>query len=479
MNKLQGLKPARVFEYFEAITQIPRCSFEEDQIADYLESFAKDHQLEVLRDAHNNVVIKKPGTAGYEDKEPLIIQGHMDMVCEKEKTCSIDFSKDAIPVQVEGDLVFSKETTLGADNGIAVAMGLAILDADDLAHPPLELLVTSNEESGMTGAKNLDGSMLTGKRLLNLDSEQEGVACIACAAGRRDTLTYQKTTQSPEGEVFYELSITGLKGGHSGQEINKGLGNSNVLLGRALYELKDKVELAYIEGGAKPNAIPRDARAIITLREAEVIGVQKQIIALNRDFVKELGNVDPDVRLNLEKAQSVETVFTEDVKCHIIQALRLLPNGVQSMSHDIEGLVGASVNVGVIETHDDIVVITTNIRSALQSLKEEISMRNRIIAALTGGRYEIITDYPAWEYTEHSPIRDAVVSTYRELYGKDIELEAIHAGLECGIFKESIGDIDMISIGPNIRGAHAPGENLSISSTERVYNFVIELLKNL
>lgn len=480
MSKLENYNPERVFYYFEEMTKIPRASFKEEKIATWLVEFAKKHDLDYTRDENDNVIIRKPGSKGYENSPTLIIQGHMDMVCEKSEESNIDFDVDPIEFTVEDGKIIAHETTLGADNGIAVAMALAILESEDIEHPPLEVLITSNEESGMTGASNLDGSILKGQMLLNLDSETEGVACIACAGGRRDVLTFKKEFKEVSKEKsFYELSISGLKGGHSGQEIQKGLGNSNKLLARALYELRDNIDLVDISGGAKPNAIPRHAKAIIAIDEKEIVEIQKKVIILNRDYVKEFGNTDPDVRLNLENTSEHTKALTDELAEKIVQTILILPNGVQSMSNDIEGLVGSSINVGVVESDENEIRILTNIRSALTSLKAEIGVRNIEIAKLVGAEYEIKSDYPAWEYKAQSNLREVATKVYRDLTGKDLELEAIHAGLECGIFKETIGDIDMLSIGPNIRGPHAPGENLEIASTQRVYEFVKQILKNL
>ncbi|EFI42333.1 aminoacyl-histidine dipeptidase [Peptoniphilus sp. oral taxon 386] len=482
MNKLTNLEPKRVFYYFEEITKVPRCSLKEEKIADYLENFAKSHNLKCLRDVNNNIVIKKDGSKGYENAPILIIQGHMDMVCEKADNCTINFDTDPIEFEVEGNIIIARETTLGADNGIAVAMALAILESDEIAHPPLEVLITTNEENGMTGAHNLDGKMLEGKMLLNLDSESEGVACVACAGGKRDILSFDKKFEKARNSrEFYELTVTGLKGGHSGQEIKKGLGNSNKLMGRSLYEINKEfdIDLVDISGGAKPNAIPRLAKSIISIKPDDKKRIQDLIVKLNRNFVRELGKVDPDVRLNFEKTSNYESVLKTEIKENIINLLNILPNGVQSMSQDIDGLVGSSVNVGVIESFEDEIIITTNIRSALQSLRDEISDRHKVCAKVCNAEYSVQSEYPAWEYKDVSHLRDVAAKAYKEITGEELKLEAIHAGLECGLFKETIGDIDMLSIGPNIHGPHAPGENLEIESTNRVYNFVIEILKNL
>lgn len=480
MGKLDKLEPQKVFYFFEELTKIPRCSKKEDKVSKWLYDFAKERDLDVTRDEFNNVIIRKPGTAGYENSPVIILQGHMDMVCEKTPESKIDFDTDPIEFVVEGNNIVAKETTLGADNGIAVAMSLAILDSSDIEHPPLEVLFTSDEETGMTGARNLDGTLLKGKTLINIDSEDEGVACIACAGGQKDYIVFEKEFKAiDENKEFYELSVTGLRGGHSGQEVKKGLGNSNKILARSLYRIGEKFDydLVEIEGGAKPNAIPRYSRAVIATNLQDKVEIQKLFVKLNSEFVSELGKVDPDVRLNLESTSKFERAFSDELKKNIVTCINILPNGIQTMSHNIEGLVGSSINVGVIENHENEVKILSSIRSELTSLKKEVAARYKMCGEICGAKCEHQSEYPAWEFKEESPIRDLTAEVYKELFGEELELEAIHAGLECGIFKESIGDIDMISIGPNMYGVHAPGETLEIESTANVYKLVKEILK--
>lgn len=483
LNNIDHLEPKRVFYYFDQMTRIPRCSHKEEQIADYLENFAKEHKLDYTRDHVNNIILRKPASPGYENAKPVILQGHMDMVCEKELSCEHHFETDPIQYELEGDFIIAKNTTLGADNGIALAMALAILESEEYAHPPLEVLLTVNEEDGMTGAKELDGTSLEGKRLINLDSETEGVACISCAGGERDLLIFPREVDDIRKErQFYQLIISGLKGGHSGSDISIGLGNANKLLARALYRIMSEfdIRLIDIEGGAKPNAIPRYAMANIAILPEDKKQIQNLIVGLNREFVGELGKVDPDIRLNFEKNEkNYNQALTQELTRKIIFALNLLPNGVQTMSHDIEGLVESSVNVGVVKTSESEITLLTNSRSSSASLKNEISCRNKMVADLTGAKFEVQSAYPAWEYKEHSELREVASEVYENLTGKELKLEAIHAGLECGLFVETIGDIDMLSIGPNIYGAHAPGERMEISSTQRVFHFVIEILKHL
>lgn len=483
MKDINTLLENRTFYYFDKLTKIPRCSFEEEKIRDYLIKFAKEHNLEYKTDDIGNVVIIKEATKGYEDVDSIILQGHMDMVCEKTPECTIDFSKDAIKYEIDGDFIIARETTLGADNGIAVAMTLALLEADEYKHPKIEALFTVNEESGMTGAANLEKGMVTSKRLLNIDSEAEGVGCISCAGAERDLIKLKKEYKELDKDKnIYEIIVNGLKGGHSGQEIQVGLGNAVKILGRSLYRLFEKVDgdLIEIEGGAKPNAIPRYAKAIVAVNEDDIKKIQDVIVELNSNFVRELGKVDPDVRLNFEKSKlRSDRAFTDDLKNNIVNLLNILPNGVIAMSKNIHGLVETSVNLGVIENKEDSVNIISNIRSSVQSSKEYIGLVNKIAAENFGAEFEIITKYPAWEYKENSPLREVAKKSYKEVSGKEFKLEAIHAGLECGIFVETIGDIDMLSIGPNMKGVHAPGEHLSISSTERVFDFLIKILENL
>lgn len=483
MKDINTLLENRTFYYFDKLTKIPRCSFEEEKIRAYLINFAKEKGLEYKTDEIGNVVIIKEATKGYEDVDSIILQGHMDMVCEKTPECTIDFSKDPIKYEIDGDFIIARETTLGADNGIAIAMTLALLEADKYKHPKIEALFTVNEESGMTGAANLEKGMVTSKRLLNIDSEAEGVGCISCAGAERDLIKLKKEYKELDKDKnIYEIIVNGLKGGHSGQEIQVGLGNAVKILGRSLYRLFEKVDgdLIEIEGGAKPNAIPRYAKAIVAVNEDDIKKIQDVIVELNSNFVRELGKVDPDVRLNFEKSKlRSDKAFTDDLKNNIVSLLNILPNGVIAMSKNIHGLVETSVNLGVIENKEDSVNIISNIRSSVQSSKEYIGLVNKIAAENFGAEFEIITKYPAWEYKENSPLREVAKKSYKEVSGKEFKLEAIHAGLECGIFVETIGDIDMLSIGPNMKGVHAPGEHLSISSTERVFDFLIKILENL
>lgn len=482
MGKLENLEPKRVFYYFEEITKIPRCSFKEEKIKDFLINFAKDHGLEYYDDKYNNVIIKKEASPGYEDKEAIILQGHTDMVCEKLDGSDFNFDTDPIKFTVEDNKIIAKETTLGADNGIAVAMILAILESDEYKHPKIEALFTATEETGMVGAKNLDGSKLEAKTLINLDSESEGVACVACACGQRENIIFNKKyIDIKEERQFYQLIISGLKGGHSGQEINKGLANANKLLARSLDSLFNKFDILLIDiyGGSKENAIPRSSRAIIGVLDSDIRKIQDEIVSLNRDFVKEYGNIDPDVRLNFEKFDACDKALDRNLSNNLIKALNIIPNGVDRMSDNIEGLVGASSNIGIIESTEDQIIIHNSLRAELESLKDDIARRNRIIAELCQAEYKISNNYPAWEYKNNSRIRDLSIDVYRELTRSQLKIESIHAGLECAILADVIGDIDMISFGPSMHNVHSPGENLEIESVANVFNFLINLIEEI
>jgi len=479
LNKTEGLKPERVFYFFEELTKIPRCSFDEKRVSDYLKSVGEGLGLETIQDEALNIIIKKPGSKGYESKPTVIIQGHMDMVCDRSEGFDIDFSRDPIPFEVRDGLIMAPNTTLGADNGIAVAMGLAILEDKTLEHPPLEVLITTNEESGMTGAAQLDKKNLSGKILINIDSEEEGKLLVSCAGGKRFSIEIPVNFKVTD-KTSFTLKVSGLKGGHSGMEIDKGRGNSNRLLARALDGLREiDYDLCHIEGGSKSNVIPRLSSAIICLADSDIEKARVIVNEMEKHFKGELSTSDPDVTLTLEKTKDRVKAFEDTVKLKIIAALLLVPNGVNSMSMDIEGLVESSNNMGVVSTLEDKVVVENAIRSSVKSLKDMLSRQMEIIAESLGANWSSSGEYPAWQYRKDSYIRDLFAQTYREISGKEMEIEAIHAGLECGLFYELLGDIDMVSLGPDMWGVHAPGERLSIDSVERTYNILVEVLSKI
>ena len=482
MGILSNLEPKSVFNYFEEISKIPRGSGNEKAISDYLVSFTKNLGLEVIQDETLNIVIKKPATKGYENAPGVILQGHMDMVCEKNKGTEHDFEKDPLKLRIEGDNIFATGTTLGADNGIAVAYGMAILASNEIEHPALELLLTVDEETGMTGAMNINAKDVDGKILLNLDSEEEGELLLSCAGGIRSKSTIKVENEKvSEGFIALEVKLRGLKGGHSGMEINKGRGNSNKLMGRLLKGLNDKYDLrlAHIEGGSKNNAIPREADAIFFVPSGDVKNIKEEIVKFEEMFKHELKVQDPDVTIEISEATNNGEAFTKDVTDRVINLLYLYPNGVNTMSKSMHGLTESSTNLGIVSTENGEVVYDSAIRSSVGSLKEEITLRAKTVTELLGGVFTTNAGYPEWEYNPNSKIREICVDVYKRMNGEEPKLTAIHAGVECGLFKERLGDLDMISFAPNLYAVHTPNEHMSIKSVQYVWAYLLEILKEI
>lgn len=480
---LKDLSPNLVFKYFEDITRIPRSSGNEKAISDYLVNFAKEHNLQVIQDKALNVIIKKEGSKGYENAPTVILQGHMDMVCEKNKEVEHNFEKDPIKLRIDGDFVKASGTTLGADNGIAVAYCLAILSSNEIDHPPLEVLVTTEEETGMGGASSVKKENLSGKILINIDSEEEGELLASCAGGVRNRVKLKvEKEDAKEGFLPLKLNIKGLKGGHSGMEIDKERGNANKLIGRVLNDLNSNLDIyiAEINGGAKMNAIPREAEAVILVKEKDKIVLEDIGSKWKETLKNELKSSDSEVTVEIEKLEKkVEKTFTKDLGSRIIELLMLIPNGVQTMSMDIKGLVQSSTNLGVVTSDDNKITFESAIRSSIRSLKYEIVKRIETAAKLTGAEMSLESEYPEWEYRSDSYIRDVFVKVYKDVYNKEPKITAIHAGLECGILKDILGDLDMISLGPNMYDVHTPEERLSISSTERTFEYLLNVLKEI
>lgn len=480
MSPLQNIEPKKVFHWFYEISQIPRCSGDEKRISDFLVNFAKERNLEVYQDKAYNVIIKKKGTEGYENSDPVILQGHMDMVCIKGKGSDHDFSKDPIEIIVEGDILRANNTTLGGDNGIAIAYALAILDSDDLKHPPLEVLITTSEETGMDGARALTNEHLSGKYLINLDTEEEGVFIVSCAGGSNKIITFDIERENAKGKGL-EIRISGLKGGHSGMEIIKQRANAIKLIGRILNLCNEKfnIRLSRIKGGTKHNAIPSEAEAVIYVEnQDDVENVKKAIEEFSMDLKEEYRVEDSGLRIDLKEV-SIENVYSKDLNDNIIDFLMMVPDGVQYMSKDIEGLVQTSLNNAIIEEKDGVIEITTSVRSSSSSSLREILNILSVIAKRTNGKAVETDSYPAWQYEENSRIRDLAVKVYEEMFNKKATVTAIHAGLECGILKEILPDTDMISFGPNLYDVHTEKESLSISSVQRIWKFLIKLLEEL
>lgn len=472
MNNLSNIEPKEVFRWFYEINQHPRSSGNEQEVSDFLVQFAKDRNLEVYQDEILNVIIKKPGTPGYEKSEPVIIQGHMDMVCVKTDDSNHNFDTDPIEMIVEGDVIRANNTTLGGDDAIAVAYGLAILDADDIPHPPLELLVTTNEETGMDGAMALKADHLTGTRLLNLDTEVEGDFLVSCSGGSNIDLSFDITREANSSKA-YKLVISGLKGGHSGAEIDRQRANAIKLAARLMYLVKADVRLASFVGGIKHNAVPGNAEVVFATDKFD--SLKDSLDALIADLKEEYRVEEPGLAIVITEA-AADQVYTKDLSYSVIDMLMALPDGVQYMSKDIEGLVQTSLNNAVILENDGKLVLTTSVRSASSSSLREILNRITIIANRMGAVAREYSEYPAWQYEAVSPLRDISEKIYIEMYGKEPNITSIHAGLECGLLKGILPDADMISFGPSIFDAHTPKEHMYISSVERVWEYTKKLL---
>lgn len=492
MSVLSDLQPGKVFEFFEEICSIPHPSYQEERISNYLVEFARTRGLEHYQDDLGNVIIIKEAAPGYEEAEPLILQGHMDMVCEKEPGCDIDFATDGLRLKVEGDYISAEGTTLGGDDGIAIAYALAILDSDDIPHPRLEVICTVSEEVGMEGAAHLDVTPLRGRRLLNLDSEEEGYFLTSCAGGCRADCVLPVSREGAEGARIC-VSVQGLLGGHSGCEIHRGRGNANVLLGRTLLELSRKYpfRLISMKGGSKDNAIPREAEAeLVTSADPEA--VLERIAEIGNSIAREFAGADPDIRIGgaLASAQSAggEAQLSADSGSGLIQALTdadtvraltlltALPGGVQRMSDDIPGLVETSLNLGILRLEGDTMSLHYAVRSSVGTAKEYLLLQMENLTCQLGGSVSYSGNYPAWEYRRDSKLRSDMVRIFTEMYGREPKIEAIHAGLECGILSGKLPDLDCVSIGPDMEAVHTAQERLSISSVARVWEFLLAVL---
>lgn len=481
MGVLSALEPKKVFDFFEEITKIPHGSGNVEQISDYLVAFAKKRNLKYIQDDLKNVIIFQDATPGYEAEPVMILQGHMDMVAVKKPELSMDMKTEGLQVAIDGDNVYAKGTSLGGDDGIAVAYALAILDSDSIKHPALEVVITVDEEVGMDGARGIDLSMLKGNRLLNLDSEEEGIFLTSCAGGARVACELAVKREKASGAML-KLNIGGLLGGHSGEEIDKERGNSNMIFGRVLWNLcrNYDVKLVSAQGGLADNAIPRETEAAILLPAdgEQQADVQTALKKYEQEIQAELGVKDPGFKMNfsIEAAEDVQTVTAADTK-RIAGMLVAFPNGVQSMSADMPGLVETSLNLGILTLTEEKIVAEFSVRSSIESAKDALIEKLFAITALAGGINEVTGSYPGWKYRADSPLREKMIAVYEKMYGKKPEVEAIHAGLECGLLGSKIEDLDCVSIGPNMKNIHTTEETLSISSTKRVWEYVVTLLE--
>jgi len=479
---IDNLSCSRVLYFFEEISKIPRGSGNEKQISDYLVKFANDRNLFCNQDEALNVIIKKKGSYGYENSPAVILQGHMDMVCEKNSDVEHDFEKDPIEVIYEGDFIKANGTTLGADDGIAVAMSLALLDCDDIPHPPIEVIFTTNEEVGMFGAEALDVSLLSGKTLINIDSEDEGIFTAGCAGGMRAISTFKiEFERQSKNFESYKIVVNGLRGGHSGIDIDKERANANRLIARVLNELRNKfdVRINSVSGGAKDNAIARQAQAVISFEQSNYNSILEEIKEIENAYKNEYRNTDGNISLKIYKTENRDKCFTKDFSDKIVSAIMLIPNGVQSMSTDVEGLPESSNNLGVVNDNGSEIELVSAVRSAVVSKKYFIFEQIKLLTEVCGGSAVCKGDYPAWEFNPNSNIRNTFVKLYKEMFNSDATINIIHAGLECGLFAKKLKNADMISFGPNLYDVHTPEERASISSIERTWNFLLSVLKSL
>ena len=478
---LETLKPERVFYYFEEISKIPRASWHTGEIASYLENFAAAHQLSCQRDEYDNIAIFKKASPGYEELPAVILQGHTDMVAEQEEGWHHNFQNDGICLRIKDDYVLADHTTLGADDGIAIAYALAILEDDSLPHPPLEVLLTSNEEVALTGAENLDPSMIRGKYLINLDSEEEGFLLCGCAGGI-NVETHIPVRYTDTTARCFNVTLSGLKGGHSGQEISKPRANANKLMGRFLFELKEKFPclLVSLKGGQKHNVIAAGATAVIALdsdtKDDFTAAVKNFQDTLRREYAGE----DDDVTVQCTDLGEQEVSALHPVSMEkVIFFLTHQPHGVIKMSGTVSNMPETSANAAVVSLDEEEFFALTSIRSSLESAKEYLGGQIGYLTEFLGGEYVKNAGYPAWEYEEHSPLRDLACRVYQEMFQKPLQVVTIHAGLECGLLKDKAPHLDCISLGPDILDIHSPRERLCISSTKRMWEFLLALLENM
>ncbi len=478
-KSLEQMDYKGIFKYFSEISKIPRGSGNEVEISEYLVSFAKSRGLMYNKDSANNVIIIKEASPGYENEAAIMLQGHMDMVCEKRKDGTHDFLKDGIKLLVDGDYLHADGTTLGADNGIAVAYILALLSDDNLKHPRIEAVITTDEEVGMNGAKALDLSSLKAEYMINLDSEEEGYLLASCAGGLTGTCTLPLKRVTEEGKVI-KVNIGGLKGGHSGMDIVNNRSNANKILARLLFDLREKASFGVIhmEGGYKDNVIPREAFAKLLIASEDYKQISDSIGEIMQIYKKELESSEPELDYGIEDLGDgkYETLHPTSFE-KLLFILTQIPYGVQVMSSDIEGLVESSLNLGIFRLEEEEAIICNSVRSSKSSYKYYISNKLKYLVEFLGGDYIVRSEYPAWEYKKKSKLREHLKKHYKEMYGKDMKVEAIHAGLECGLIAEKMPGIDIVSIGPDMSRVHTIDERVSISSTIRVYKFLERIIE--
>lgn len=477
MGVLSHLEPREVFYYFEEICKVPHPSYHEKMLSDYCVRFGKEHQLEVYQDEHNNVILIKEATKGYEEVETVVLQGHLDMVAQKTADCSIDFLTDPLELEVVGDYVRAKGTTLGGDDGIAVAYGLALLASDTIPHPRLEVIFTTGEEVGLLGASAIDVSMCKGRRMINLDSEDEGIFLSGCAGGATASVCMPLERMKKQGTAF-GINVTGLQGGHSGMEIHKGRENANIYMVKVLEYLEKECDFSVLslQGGDKDNAIPREGEAQVVTTEPECF--RQKFEDVKKIMEKEYQQQEPDAKLSLlQKEEGEYSCLSESDWKYVKEYFAQMPNGVQAMSKDVEGLVETSLNLGILYMDEGGMHTSYSVRSSIDQEKETLMDHMRCISKQWNAKMDVCGNYPGWQYQPESRLRQDMKRIFMDMYGKEPVIEAIHAGVECGLFAQKMPGLDCVSIGPDMDDIHTTEEQLSISSVKRVWEFLLEVLK--
>ncbi len=474
MAVLESLRPEKVFGHFEEITQIPHGSYNLDGIRDYLIDFAKKNDIEYIADTSGNIIFKKPAFQGYEDQPGVILQGHMDMVAVCEEGSGIDMKTAPLDLFVDGDLIGAKHTSLGGDNGIAVAMVLAILEAKDIPHPDLEVIITANEETGMEGASGLDISNIKNRRLINLDSEDEGIFTVGCAGGARVSCFIESDSPAPSGGRSLEISVSGLAGGHSGQMIHLGRANAIKVMGEILGYIPGAV-ITDVKGGNADNAIPSWCSVTVSVPESDADTVTKAVKAEAGKIKENFAGTDPGFEYSVTPVNDASGSLSLSTK-KTSEFLKALPNGVIAMSRDIDGLVQTSLNLGIIDVKEGKLHAEFSVRSSIAQERDELIDELKKITSGFGGSNKVTGVYPGWKYAPDSPLRDKMIRVFTDMYGYAPKVEAIHAGLECGFFMDKAPNIDAVSIGPDMQDIHSPAERLSISSTRRTYEYLLKVL---
>ena len=481
-SEIRNLEPKALWNKFADLNAVPRPSKKEERVITFMKDFGKQLGLKTIEDKVGNVIIRKPATKGMEDRKPIVMQSHLDMVHQKNNDTNFDFDTQGIDMYVDGDWVRAKGTTLGADNGLGVATIMAILESNDIAHPAIEALFTIDEETGMTGAMGLEGGLLNGEILLNLDTEEDDEIGVGCAGGIDVTATRSyKEEQTPEFKIGYKITVKGLNGGHSGMDIHKGLGNANKLMNRLLFDGFENfgLRISEIDGGSLRNAIPRESNAIVAIDSMHEEAFELEIAELAESIKTEFKTMEPKLTIEVSKMETPKHIMDLGVQEGLTRAIYAACNGVYRMSPDIPDLVETSNNIARVVAKDGEIKIGCLTRSSVESSKWDLTNALRATFELTGCEVEFGGDYPGWKPNMDSAILKVMAKLYKDMNGKEAHVAACHAGLECGILGQNYPDMDMISFGPNIKGAHSPDERAQISSAQKYWKFVLEILKNI